>query len=653
MRVADEAAGIEQTLLYLYWLERNDLSFVLPPTYLNIEPADVITINTTDATHVVRITRIQYLPDGRLECSAKYNHSPIYTPVAVGETGAATGQVLSYNGPTQLALLDVPCMDSTIMDKPGLLAATTGVYSGWPGATLLRSDDSGQTWGSVQGFATPGAVMGYATGAIAAGATHIIDAANRLNVRLFSGSLASVTELQMLNGANHFAYGVHGRWEILAAKTVTAEADGTYTLQNLMRGRFGTEQYTGTHGATDFLVLLDSARVRFVAMNISSINLSRLWRAVTRGALLDSASDTAMVYSAVNLECLSPVYARGSADAITLDWSIDWMRRTRTPVEPFSGAVAPLGETSESYEVEVWSSGYSALKRTITGLASASATYTAAQQIADFTAVQQTLYLKIYQVSSVMGRGYPLIASLVSAPVADPWIAFRFFATRMQGANGSTTFTDLSTNAHAMTASGNAAITTSTFMVGYSSCAFDGTQDHITVGANNVFDWMHKGNESWTMVVRLRATVVDGTNYRTVWANFEGGAQRGVNVLMGPNGALLFKIGNQTASWALGQESGTGFIVQNQGHYAELSYDHTAAHGYRGRIFIDGTLRGSQTYGSNVYDTAAANYAQPRIGRYPGSYDFSWVGQLQEMIIYRGVVLHTANYTPPSDQFNV
>ena len=280
-------------------------------------------------------------------------------------------------------------------------------------------------------------------------------------------------------------------------------------------------------------------------------------------------------------------------------------------------------------------------------------TYTAAQQIADFTAVQQTLYLKIYQVSSVMGRGYPLIASLVSAPVADPWIAFRFFATRMQGANGSTTFTDLSTNAHAMTASGNAAITTSTFMVGYSSCAFDGTQDHITVGANNVFDWMHKGNESWTMVVRLRATVVDGTNYRTVWANFEGGAQRGVNVLMGPNGALLFKIGNQTASWALGQESGTGFIVQNQWHYAELSYDHTAAHGYRGRIFIDGTLRGSQTYGSNVYDTAAANYAQPRIGRYPGSYDFSWVGQLQEMIIYRGVVLHTANYTPPSDQFNV
>lgn len=650
---ADEAAGIEQTLLYLYWLERNDLSFVLPPTYLNVEPADVITVNTEDATHVVRVTRIQYLPDGRLECSAKYNHSPIYTPVAVGEAGAAPTQVLSLNGPTQLALLDVPCMDSTIMDKPGLLAATTGVYSGWPGATLLRSDDSGQTWGSVQGFATPGAVMGYATGAIAAGATHIIDAANRLNVRLFSGSLASVTELQMLNGANHFAYGVHGRWEILAAKTVTAEADGTYTLQNLMRGRFGTEQYTGTHGATDFLVLLDSARVRFVAMNISSINLSRLWRAVTRGALLDSASDTAMVYSAVNLECLSPVYARGSADAITLDWSIDWMRRTRTPVEPFSGAVAPLGETSESYEVEVWSSGYSALKRTITGLASASATYTAAQQIADFTAVQQTLYLKIYQVSSVMGRGYPLIASLVSAPVADPWIAFRFFATRMQGANGSTTFTDLSTNAHAMTASGNAAITTSTFMVGDSSCAFDGTQDHITVGANNVFDWMHKGNESWTMVVRLRATVVDGTNSRTVWANFEGGAQRGVNFILGPNGLLYFIIGNQTAGYALNHSGGTGCIVQNQWHYVEFNYDHTAANGSRSMLFVDGVAKGSQAGGSNSYDTGAAQYTQPRIGRYPSTYDFSWIGQMQEMIIYRGVACHRANYSPPAVQFNL
>ena len=78
------------------WMERADLAFTLPPTFANLEPADIITVNTTDATHIVRLTRVQYLQDGRLECAAKYNHSPIYTPAAVGEDGAVTGQTLVY-----------------------------------------------------------------------------------------------------------------------------------------------------------------------------------------------------------------------------------------------------------------------------------------------------------------------------------------------------------------------------------------------------------------------------------------------------------------------------------------------------------------------------------------------------------------------------
>ena len=410
--VADEAAGIEQTLLYLYWLERSDLTFVLPPTFQHLEPADVITVTAPDATYVVRLVNVQYLPDGRLECSAKYNHAPIYTPVAVGEAGSATGQVLSYNGPTVLSLLDVPCLSSTLMDRPGLLAAATGIYDAWPGATLLRSDDSGQSYRSIDGFVSPGTVMGYCTAAIGAGTTHIVDTANRLNVRLLSGELASVTELQMMGGANHFACGVHGRWEIIAAKTVTAESDGTYTLQNLMRGRFGTEQYMTTHGATDFLVLLDTSRLRFVAMDVASLNLTRLWRAVTRGAILDSAPDVPLAYAGVNLECLPPIDLKGSK-APSGDWTIGWTRRTRTPVEPFSGRAAPLGETVESYDLEIYSdSAYTSLKRTFAGLTSASASYTNAQQVADFGAVQNRLHVRVYQNSTVMGRGYPASATI-------------------------------------------------------------------------------------------------------------------------------------------------------------------------------------------------------------------------------------------------
>lgn len=650
---ATEAAQAEEVLLYMRWLERHDVSFVLPPTRANLEPADVITITSPTATYELRLVGINYLPDGRLECAAKFNNAAVYTSNAVAQEGLSTGQVLTFPGASLSVLMDIPCVDSDIMDKPGILAAVCGYSTSWPGGTLFRSDDSGQTWNGVQGFLPPGVVMGIALSSIGAGSTHVIDKASRLNVRFFNDGPDSVSESVMLSGGNHFAYGLHGRWEIIGAQTCATESDGTITLSNLMRGRFGTEQYIATHEALDSIVLLDSSAVRFVGLNTAALNVQKQWRAVTNGRSIDTASDNSLTYSGVNLKPLAPIRLNGNRHPLTNDWSLDWVYRTRTPVEPFSGIAAPTGEAPLTWDVEFWDAGHAALIRTQSGLASAATSYVESDQVTDFASAQETLYLKIYPLSATVGRGYPLVTSITRQSIPDPYIAARFFATRMQGSNGSTTFSDLSINAHSMTAGGNAAITTSTYMVGDSSAAFDGTQDHIDVGASNVFDWMHKGNESWTMVVRLRATVVDGTNYRTIWANFEGGAQRGVNVLMGPNGDLFFNIGNQTASGALVQQSGTGFIVQNQWHYAELSYDHTAAHGYRGRIFIDGTLRGSQTYGSNAYDTAAANYAQPRIGRYPSSYDFSWVGQLQEMIIYRGVVLHTANYTPPSDQFNV
>lgn len=645
--VADEAAGIEQTLLYLYWLERNDLSFVLPPPYLNIEPADIITVNTTDATHVVRITRIQYLPDGRIECSAKYNHSPIYTPVAVGETGAATGQVLSYNGPTQLALLDVPCIDSTIMNQPGLLAATTGIYSGWPGAALLRSDDSGQTWTNVQGFVAPGAVMGYATEAIGTGATHVVDTASRLNARLLSGSLATVTEAQMFNGSNHFAYGVHGRWEIIAAKTVTAETDGTYTLQNLMRGRFGTEQYMATHGVTDSLVLLDSARVRFVGMNINSVNITRDWRAVTRGALLDSAADTPLAYAGVNLECLPPIHVNGSKSSVN-NWSISWTRRTRTAVEPFSGIAAPLAESSESYDLEIYSdSTRTTLLRTFASLNSAAASYTSAQQVTDFGAVQQALYVRVYQNSETLGRGYPCdaivghagslaIKSLLHFDERSEGVG-RVLGLHCNGTNGSTTFTDV--HGKTVTAVGNAQISTAQYpaLTGKTSSGLlDGTGDYLSIPDSS--DFAFSEND-----FSIKARIYLGSGWAAQGAIL---SHRANNSLLPPifisvtSGKYLRVITASGTGTTLFDKTGTTLLSTST--WYEISITRS---GSSFRAFIDGVVEFTETNSGTLFDTSDILV----IGGDTNTNYFN--GHISEVEIYKGFAVHTANYTPSTNPF--
>ena len=95
-----EAAANAEMLLYLYWLERHDVSFSLPPTYGLLEPGDVLTVNAASATYELRLTSINYLPDDRLECSAKFNSAAVYSPTALGEEGQSTGAVLTLEGGT-------------------------------------------------------------------------------------------------------------------------------------------------------------------------------------------------------------------------------------------------------------------------------------------------------------------------------------------------------------------------------------------------------------------------------------------------------------------------------------------------------------------------------------------------------------------------
>jgi hypothetical protein len=85
--------------------------------------------------------------------------------------------------------------------------------------------------------------------------------------------------------------------------------------------------------------------------------------------------------------------------------TITWKRRTRHSGELTDFIDAPLNETTESYAVEVWDSTYTTLKRTINVVAQ-TAPYSSADQTTDFGSPQAIVYLKIFQNSSFLGRGY-------------------------------------------------------------------------------------------------------------------------------------------------------------------------------------------------------------------------------------------------------
>ena len=409
---ATEAARIAEVRLYAAWLDRYALSFNLPATYNHFEPADVIDLPTAEGTLNVRLRSIEYTSDGRLACKANYNLAAIYSPVALGDAGQSLPvRTIVPLGPTVLQLLDIPLVNDA-QDYPSFVVALCGTASSWPGGALMRSIDGGLNWVRVRSVGAPGATIGYASNTLSNVDARLLDKAGRLTVTLSAGDLYDSTLAGMFAGANHFAYGADGRWEIVAAQKCTLQSGATYILSDFWRGRFGTDWAMGLHQVGDALILLDAEDLKLLDMSSGTIGLSRLYRAVTFGRDMATDTDHAFTYNAVNLKPLSPILLTGNRHPSSNDWTLTWQRRTRGVAEWRDNVDAPIGESSEQYQVDIYSgSGYTTVKRTLT-VNTPQAVYDSAMQVADFGASQPTLYVKIYQMSSVVGRGYALTQSI-------------------------------------------------------------------------------------------------------------------------------------------------------------------------------------------------------------------------------------------------
>jgi len=398
----DEAAGLAEIIQYTQWVERDSYSFTLPHTYNDLQPADVITIVAPYATLELRLTAIGYLDDGRLEVEAVANDSAVYTPNAVGATGTAPTGTIAYSGDAIMTLLDIPLVRDQD-DGYGYPAALCGISSTWPGGVIARSNDAGQTWKPIQGFGAS-VVTGLVDAPLAVHAGDVIDRDSSLIVDLYSSgmTLSSVTEVQMMTGQNWFAYGVDGRWELCRFVNATLNADGTYTLDTLVRGLKGTEWATGLHEDYDTFVFLSDADIAFINADVNYLGVDRIYRGLTTAQDIDAVSNTAFSYDGVNLKPLSPINTTGVLNAT--DWDLSWTRRSRLSTSWWTTGVERLiGEASESWEIDIMNGA--TVVRTLTAVTNA-VTYTSADQTTDFGGNQSTLTFRVYQISATVGRGF-------------------------------------------------------------------------------------------------------------------------------------------------------------------------------------------------------------------------------------------------------
>ena len=289
---ATQAMTVALRQLYGAWLERVMHEWQTDWTHLDLEPGDVVQIALHDGSlFAVRLLQCELGANLAVSWQTVVEESSSYTVPAV--PAAALNYIPRaepVSSAAKLFLLDLPLLQ----DLDDVQRVATGTYWAggayfdppWKGAMLFSSDD-GAVYASVdETFAAVS--WGAAINALPDTDTPFqTDTTSALRVAMVSGALSPVTALEMLNGANRAALiRSDGVAEIIQFQDAVLQ-NGVYTLTNLLRGRRGTEVFTGGHAAGDLFVLLDGVSRR--GLPLSRIGATLHHRLVGRGGELRDA----------------------------------------------------------------------------------------------------------------------------------------------------------------------------------------------------------------------------------------------------------------------------------------------------------------------------------------------------------------------------
>lgn len=378
----------------------------LPRSYARLTPGDSVLVEQKSGS-VFRMLLGRLKSDGiTLSFEARLEDPTVFLQSGItGEDYNPQTVVVAVAG-TYLLMLDIPQLrdaDNAI----GLYSVARGLAPNWPGANVFESTDT-LSWES-RATISETAVLGSTLSALGNWTRgNVFDETSTVDVNVGPGTLSSATRNDVLN--DRLVNAVLVGDEVLQYCVATALGGGVYRLSRFLRGRLGTDRVTTGHVAGERFVLLQPPGMRRINQNLSDLATVRYFKGVSIGRALSTAPTQEMVNRGVSSTPLAPVNARANRNAA--DTVITWQRRTRMETRflgPLSSSV-PLGEAFEAYQVDIYtSSAFTTVVRTLT-VTTPSAVYTAAQQTTDFGSPRTVLYVRIYQMSEAVGRGFSLTA---------------------------------------------------------------------------------------------------------------------------------------------------------------------------------------------------------------------------------------------------
>lgn len=390
------ADGLLERRLADMWLDRARRIFAVPAATPGTEPGDRIEAAALGGPHLVLEAEEGLVR--RVTARPVREPLPLNWPASLpvpAKPALAAGRPF-------VQLLDLPMISGAAAHQQFRIAAW---QRPWRSQAVHASPE--RTGFELRATVRQAANAGRLVQALGAGFEGRIDHAAAVTVELFDGEAASVSRLQMLNGANALAVlAANGAWEIVQFETAEEIAAGRWRLARLLRGQLGTSDAMAAGAPPDSpAILLDDAVVP-AGLRPGETGLTLNWRVGPVGDILSQqrVTEVAAAGGVRALLPLSPAHLRCRVEA---DGSrrFDWIRRSRIDADGWDGADIPLGEESELYRVEV-AAGSGPAVRTAT-VTAPGWTYAAAAYAADFPTPPAALRVSVRQIGTGGRPGLP------------------------------------------------------------------------------------------------------------------------------------------------------------------------------------------------------------------------------------------------------
>ncbi|MEE9451342.1 MAG: hypothetical protein V3V61_01135, partial [Gammaproteobacteria bacterium] len=283
--------------------------------------------------------------------------------------------------------------------------AVCGYGTNWSGAVILQSSD-GMAFNALTTLFDC-TTIGTSLRGLSDSESWVMDDKNTLTVQLFSGVLESITCEQLLQGDNLACVGE----ELIQFQDAVLNNNGDMVLSTLVRGRLGTEHKINQHQTVEPFVLLNRNLLEHIQVDNSIIGQSQIFKAVTLGMLASSVVGDKFCFKAKGLMPFAPVHLSATRST-NYSLTLTWKRRNRIDGQWRDLVDVPMSESFEVYEVDIIRNSqvvktFSDVRPNSSNTPNPRIIYYASEQSADGFTPGQSIEVVVYQLSVVVGRGFP------------------------------------------------------------------------------------------------------------------------------------------------------------------------------------------------------------------------------------------------------